>query len=62
METFLTGTTIMICICFGFFLGAYWMFLVMHKTEKELSKELESTKKALNSYLTKYDDDGYEAY
>ena len=52
----------MICICFGFFLGAYWMFLVMHKTEKELSKELESTKKALNSYLTKYDDDGYEAY
>ena len=41
----------------GMFMGAYWMFLVMYKTEKDLLKELDAKNKLLNSYIDVYEDD-----
>ena len=46
----------------GAFLGSLWMFFIMHKTENNLKKELDSINKILDSYISKYDDDDYEAY
>ena len=46
----------------GMFMGAYWMFLVMYKTEKDLLKELDAKNKLLDSYIDVYEDDDYEAY
>ena len=44
----------------GMFMGAYWMFLLMYKTEKNLLKELDSKNKLLNSYIDVYEDDDYD--
>ncbi len=46
----------------GAFFGAYWMFLIMYKTEKKLNKELDVKNKLLKTYEDRYEDDGYEAY
>ena len=46
----------------GMFMGAYWMFLVMYKNEKDLLKELDAKNKLLDSYIDVYEDDDYEAY
>ena len=46
----------------GMFMGAYWMFLLMYKTEKDLLKELDAKNKLLDSYIDVYEDDDYEAY
>ena len=46
----------------GMFLGAYWMFLLMYKTEKDLLKELDAKNKLLDSYIDVYEDDDYDAY
>ena len=42
-----------ISLMIGAFCGAYWMFLVMYKTEKNLLKELD----AKNKYLTPQEGD-----
>ena len=44
----------------GMFIGAYWMFLLMYKTEKDLLKELDAKNKLLNSYIDVYEDDDYD--
>ena len=44
----LIGLALMI----GIFMGAYWMFLMMYKTEKNLLKELDAKNKILNKYET----------
>jgi len=44
----------------GMFMGAYWMFLLMYKTEKNLLKELDAKNKLLNSYIDVYEDDDYD--
>lgn len=46
----------------GMFMGAYWMFLLMYKTEKNLLKELDAKNKLLDSYIDVYENDDYEAY
>ena len=46
----------------GMFMGAYWIFLVMYKTEKDLLKELDAKNKLLDSYIDVYEDDDYDAY
>jgi|TARA_Y100000310_G_scaffold344796_1_gene459577 hypothetical protein len=46
----------------GAFFGAYWMFLIMYKTERNLLKELDSKNKLLETYEDVYEDDDYEAY
>ena len=46
----------------GAFCGAYWMFLIMYKSEQAALKELDSKTKQLEQYENKYEDDGYEAY
>ena len=46
----------------GMFMGAYWMFLLMYKTEKNLLKELDAKNKLLDLYINIYEDDDYEAY
>lgn len=46
----------------GVFMGAYWMFLLMYKTEKNLLKELDAKNKLLDSYIDVYENDDYEAY
>ena len=46
----------------GMFMGAYWMFLLMYKTEKDLLKELDAKNKLLDSYIDVYEDDDCEAY
>ncbi len=59
-----TTIWIIIVVClgigafFGMLLGFYWNY----KEIKMLSKELDSKTFQLNSFLTKYEDDGYEAY
>ena len=49
-------------IVIGMFMGAYWMFLLMYKTEKNLLKELDAKNKLLDSYIDVYENDDYEAY
>ena len=44
----------------GMFMGAYWMFLLMYKTEKDLLKELDAKNKLLDSYIDVYEDDDYD--
>ena len=44
----------------GMFMGAYWMFLVMYKNEKDLLKELDAKNKLLDSYIDVYEDDDYD--
>tara|TARA_R100001480_G_C4681336_1_gene174896 strand:+ start:66 stop:263 length:198 start_codon:yes stop_codon:yes gene_type:complete len=44
----------------GMFMGAYWMFLLMYKTEKNLLKELDAKNKLLDSYIDVYEDDDYD--
>ena len=44
----------------GMFMGAYWMFLVLYKTEKDLLKELDAKNKLLDSYIDVYEDDDYD--
>ena len=61
MEIIISTTTIIISTSFGFFLGSYWMFLIMYKSEQKLAKKLESTKSILDTHLNKYEDDDYEA-
>ena len=46
----------------GMFMGAYWMFLLMYKTEKNLLKELDAKNKLFDSYKDVYENDDYEAY
>ena len=41
----------------GLLLGAFWMFLIMHKIQKALEKELDSKNKVLDVY----EDGGYES-
>ena len=45
----------------GFFMGAYWMFLVMCKTERNILKELDAKNKDLeqwkNQWANKYIDE-----
>ena len=55
---------IMIGVSFGIglLLGSFWSFCIMYKKEKQLEKELDSKNRLLESYMTTYEDDGYEAY
>jgi len=53
---------IAVSLSIGAFFGSLWMFFIMHKTENNLRKKLDSTNKLLDSYTNKYDDDNYEAY
>ena len=62
MITILTASTTVIMTLVGFFFGAYWMFMIMYKTEKVLKKKLEQAKKNLEQYTNQYEDNGYEAY
>ena len=54
----LVGVTFMM----GALVGAFWMFNMMYKTQNRLKEELDAKTMHLNSYLNKYEDDGYEAY
>ena len=51
---------ITISLILGGFCGAYFMFLLMYKTEQKLSKELDSKNRLLDIYEKTYEDDGYE--
>lgn len=62
METIIQPSIIFISIAAGFFFGAYWMFMIMYKTEENLKKELDQTKRTLDQYTNQYEDTGYEAY
>jgi|2_EtaG_2_1085320.scaffolds.fasta_scaffold22196_5 uncharacterized membrane protein YdjX (TVP38/TMEM64 family) len=50
-----------ICLMIGAFCGAYWMFLIMYKTEKSILEELKTKNKELKEWkdrwANKYVDD-----
>mgnify|MGYP003137946573 CR=1 FL=1 len=48
---------ITISLILGGFFGAYFMFLLMYKTEQKLSKELDSKNRLLNIYKKTYEND-----
>jgi len=49
-----------ICFGSGLILGAFWMFCIMLRTQKNLEKELDSKNRLLDIYEKTYEDDGYE--
>ena len=64
METieFLNLLQIAVCVVLGMFFGSMIVFYGMHKKVDGLENELNRCHRMLDSYTTKYDDDGYEAY
>jgi len=53
---------IIVCLGIGMFIGALIGFYWNYKEMKMLGKELDSKTFQLNSFLTKYENDDYEAY
>lgn len=45
---------IAISLMIGMFMGAYWMFLMMYKTEKNLLKELDAKNGELKEWKDKW--------
>ena len=59
---FLQLSEIAIVLFGGMILGALISFLKFYRENKKILEELDSCRNALDSYTTKYEDDGYEAY
>jgi uncharacterized membrane-anchored protein YhcB (DUF1043 family) len=51
---------LIISFILGLILGAFWMFCVMLRTQRNLEKELDSKNRLLDIYEKTYEDDGYE--